>query len=398
MRKILLAVAFLGGLTSQALAQASFTANDAGAVARTFKSFNCASQICSLAVPADITGAAFGVTANPFFVAPGTGQTFPVSATALPLPAGAATQTTLASILTALGTPFQAGGSIGNTSFGISGTLPAYAAIPAFKIDQTTPGTTNLVSIGSNGTVNPATAASWGLGATAAAVPGSANYIGLNVAGNLVGPTGLALGATAKAMTVAIVDGSGNQITAFGGSGGTASNFGSTFPTSGTAIGLTNGTNMVPWSATSNYGTAPSAIPVPAINAFVTNTFAPGQALMATSSPVAIASNQSNLPVVNGASKYNTVAASQTAQALTGGGGGAAGDYLSHCMAFPTSTSPGAVTILDNATTIYAFPGGATSVSNLVPFALPVGALSSSGAWKVTTGANISVACVGKFT
>ena len=48
----------------------------------------------------------------------GTGGTFPITAAALPLPAGAATQTTLASILTALGSPFQAGGSIGNTSFG----------------------------------------------------------------------------------------------------------------------------------------------------------------------------------------------------------------------------------------------------------------------------------------
>jgi hypothetical protein len=35
------------------------------------------------------------------------------------------------SIITALGSPFQAGGSIGNTSFGISGTLPAFAAPPA---------------------------------------------------------------------------------------------------------------------------------------------------------------------------------------------------------------------------------------------------------------------------
>jgi hypothetical protein len=33
-----------------------------------------------------------------------------------------------------LGSPFQAGGSIGNTSFGISGTLPAFAATPTFNI------------------------------------------------------------------------------------------------------------------------------------------------------------------------------------------------------------------------------------------------------------------------
>jgi hypothetical protein len=44
--------------------------------------------------------------------------------------------------------------SIGNTSFGISGTLPAFTSIPAFKIDQTTDGTTNLVAAKQNGTWN----------------------------------------------------------------------------------------------------------------------------------------------------------------------------------------------------------------------------------------------------
>lgn len=77
-----------------------------------------------------------------------------------------------------------------------------------------------------------------------------------------------------------------------GGSGGTSSTFGSAFPTTGTAIGLTNGTNMVAWSATSNYGTAPSAIAVPAVNAYITNTNANGSATSANSSPVVIASDQ----------------------------------------------------------------------------------------------------------
>lgn len=71
--------------------------------------------------------------------------TFPISAAALPLPSGAATAANQSTLITNLGSPFQAGGNIGNTAFGISGTLPAFAAIPAFKIDQTTPGTTNAV-------------------------------------------------------------------------------------------------------------------------------------------------------------------------------------------------------------------------------------------------------------
>jgi hypothetical protein len=50
---------------------------------------------------------------------------------------GAATATGVAAVVTALGTPFQAGGSIGNTAFGISGTLPAFASTPAFTISGT---------------------------------------------------------------------------------------------------------------------------------------------------------------------------------------------------------------------------------------------------------------------
>lgn len=137
------------------------------------------------------------------------------SVTASALPTGAATSalqstgnTSLASILTALGSPFQAGGSIGNTTF---------------------------------------------------------------------------IATQATGSNLHIVCDSGCS-----GSGGTASAFGSAFPTNGTAIGLTNGTNMVAWSATSNYGTAPSAIAVPAVNAYVTNSNTNGQAAPANSSPVVL--------------------------------------------------------------------------------------------------------------
>lgn len=105
--------------------------------------------------------------------------------------------------------------------------------------------------------------------------------------------------------------------------------------------------------------------------------------------------------VVNAANTYNTIAASQTAQVMSAtqaGGTGATGDFLSHCVVTPGTTSPGVVTVLDNATAIISFAGGASSVSNLVPFALPVAAKSTSGAWKITTGANVTVACVGKFS
>lgn len=105
--------------------------------------------------------------------------------------------------------------------------------------------------------------------------------------------------------------------------------------------------------------------------------------------------------VVNGGSTYQAVAASQTATVLQSATG-ATGDYLSHCDIYPTSTSPGVVTVFDNTNTaansVILFAGGATSTSNLVPIAVPVGANSVNGAWKVTTGANVSVVCYGKFS
>jgi hypothetical protein len=48
--------------------------------------------------------------------------------------AGIATETGVQQVRTALGSPFQAGGSIGNTAFGISGTLPAFAATPTVNL------------------------------------------------------------------------------------------------------------------------------------------------------------------------------------------------------------------------------------------------------------------------
>jgi hypothetical protein len=96
------------------------------------------------------------------------------------------------------------------------------------------------------------------------------------------------------------------------------------------------------------------------------------------------------------ASEYETVAASQTAQVL--GATGAAGDYLEGIIVIPASVNAGAVAILDNATSINVFPGGTACVSELVPRYLRLGIKSVSGAWKVTTGASVSVIAVGDFT
>ena len=94
------------------------------------------------------------------------------------------------------------------------------------------------------------------------------------------------------------------------------------------------------------------------------------------------------------AGEYETVAAGQTAQAL--GATGAAGDYLSHVVFQPTAVGAGTSTILDNATVIFTYTAG--TLSDLRPIIVPIGARSVSGAWKITTGANMTAVGVGLFT
>lgn len=94
--------------------------------------------------------------------------------------------------------------------------------------------------------------------------------------------------------------------------------------------------------------------------------------------------------------EYETVAASQTAQVL--GGAGAIGDLLNGLLVIPANLNPGNVIILDNAISITVFAGGTASVGGLIPFFIPLGVKSVSGAWKVTTGADVSVVAVGNFT
>lgn len=92
--------------------------------------------------------------------------------------------------------------------------------------------------------------------------------------------------------------------------------------------------------------------------------------------------------------EYETVAASQTAQVL--GATGATGDFLSHVILQPTTTGAGTCTILDNATVIFTFTTG--TLADLSPKIIPIGAFSVSGAWKITTGANVTATAFGDFT
>jgi hypothetical protein len=81
------------------------------------------------------------------------------------------------------------------------------------------------------------------------------------------------------------------------------------------------------------------------------------------------------------------------------GGSGAVGDFLSGVLIVPLTTSPGAVAIKDGSSTARnIFTGGASSVSNLTPIYVPLGFISASGAWQITTGANVTAFGAGKFT
>lgn len=91
------------------------------------------------------------------------------------------------------------------------------------------------------------------------------------------------------------------------------------------------------------------------------------------------------------------VAASKTDELISATG--AKGDYLEFLLVIPATTSPGAVTIKDGTDgAITVFVGGASSVSGLTPFAIPVACISETGAWQVSTGANVSVLAVGEFS
>ncbi len=157
-------------------------------------------------------------------------------------------------------------------------------------------------------------------------------------------------------------------------------------------ISATNGlyTNLMVGNAAVATGTGAQGATVPRITVATDQATNAGAALV-----------KGGVGVVNGGNTFQAVAASQTATVLQSSTG-AIGDYLSHCDIYPTSTSPGVVTVFDNTNTaansVILFPGGTSSVSSLVPFPIPVGALSVSGAWKVTTGANVSVVCYGKFS
>jgi hypothetical protein len=84
--------------------------------------------------------------------------------------------------------------------------------------------------------------------------------------------------------------------------------------------------------------------------------------------------------------EYETVAASQTTQAL--GAVGAIGDFL-HSIIITAST--GTITIFDGATSVAVIPAGALGVWT-------INLVSVVGAWNITTAAATSCTAVGRFS
>jgi hypothetical protein len=96
--------------------------------------------------------------------------------------------------------------------------------------------------------------------------------------------------------------------------------------------------------------------------------------------------------------QYEHVAVSQTAQVL--GGTGAIGDYIHRLICTVTTAATGNVVLVDGTgvgilthTVLPASCGTGINVYNI-----EINAASTTGAWKVTTGAGVEVIAVGIFS
>lgn len=287
MLRLLLAAALILAPFEQAMAGAgTITTKDAAGATRTFVvvtdgtgNFVAPTVICdATAVATCAAVGAAGVKVD------GSGATQPVSAASLPLPTGAATSalqttgnTSLTTINTTLGSPFQAGASIGNTTFAA----------------------TQATSSNLKAQVDPLTAASWGIGTSTQNSASVAN--GHLVLGQFnTSPTTISSGN----MSALQMDNAGKLLVNCTG----CSSSGSITSWGGGTLG-----------AMGNYGTSPGAVLVPGVNAFVTNSNANGQATAANSSPVVLPvaqvtadpcslGNKTNLPISqNGTSSVQLV-------------------------------------------------------------------------------------------
>lgn len=108
----------------------------------------------------------------------------------------------------------------------------------------------------------------------------------------------------------------------------------------------------------------------------------------------ALVDPETNLPVSR-SGEYETVAASQTDQAL--GATGAAGDFLEGLICVVATAATSQVQIKDGAgSAITVLPNNVGGGVGTYP--VPLGLTSLAGAWKITTAAGVSVIATGNFT
>ena len=91
---------------------------------------------------------------------------------------------------------------------------------------------------------------------------------------------------------------------------------------------------------------------------------------------------------------FETVAASQTAQII--GSRGAIGDFVHSVVITSNTAATATVTLLDGAVEIPLLVGSATTPLGV--FTVILDAASTTGPWKVTTGAGATVVVTGLFS
>ncbi len=92
---------------------------------------------------------------------------------------------------------------------------------------------------------------------------------------------------------------------------------------------------------------------------------------------------------------YEFIPASQTNQVC--GPTGGQGDILERLIITPATTGAGTVSIKDGSAGVSTNVFVAGTLADLSPIVLHLGMRSSGGAWQVTTGANVSTICIGRF-
>ena len=227
----------------------------------------------------------------------------------------------------------------------------------------TVQGITNMTPF----TVNPHTIVSWGLQAQGSAVPTNTNMTGISVAGNARTWTGGALGST-FAGHVAIVDGSGAQITSFGAAANASVGAtGAAVPASATYIAYGSPTNLTGVSA---------AAPLPV---------------------TVYGGNADSL-----AGLITTAMTATTSTALTGMGAQGSGVrvYVTACTFSNMHASVATEVILQDGsggTTLWTVPASIAGGGAHVTFPNPIRTTANTGlfAANVTTGATTKVSCTG---